>query len=900
MAFEITMMLNLTVFFPALLILLAPSVHSVRVANEPILPAPPRQNAPWNPPAGNLPKHLVEDTNTLFSQGLADPRGCDYRVVKVRVGGSQGSVSEVVTTHAWVLPANTASKSRFAVCWNGLVYKVLYVGGPADVTADIEHDMRSISDANAAIMHYPSLPFSEADAVSYSSMFPIKVCFLLRTGHAKLAGLYWKAWAAGPPADIPSQYAGVISPYFQLSEDWTWSLYDRAVRAHMIGEHKIAVESAAALQTVLPGITSKLAKRGESAFATPWHSQNGESLKALLDDEARRIPEAPRPHPKPAQDILFIAAGSSSVSAPHKDNRSAAEKARWLKILMSDLEDVSAAQMSLPGGPDLASDPVVQELAGMGDMAVEPLLDALENDNRLTRSVGWGAWRGYYFVPVRSAAYTALCGILQTTFEASGNAEGSPAERHKLAGAIRSFWLKHKKLSGPELWRNTLLDDTSTLEQWQIAAAHIVQPDNVQFEGGAAYINPVSLTWSSKVLLGESLRKASNPSITDLLVKRAVETENIDNGTFALALAAWDGKNHLPELRRYTQYFQEHGADDGNGRKAQPIAAIISLYLTRMELRDPSAVPDYAAWIRTITPKICEGSAALLFQPAFVKHDGAVDASISQMFGPPNSPWALIHGKKPVADIMYDLNALVDSPLTGRTGFRDFLLRNLEIQVGAGRIRSGKDGWFEPVSSFCWQPQVDARTGDPYVPRAGKVVSYRVCDLVANAIGNIAGAPECELYWPIGRRNAAVARCKAFLKSYGAHILYDPIRQDHFSDVSDPKAHIIFAPLKRPATATDVAAGRAIFTLPGHPRTVSLPAAPIAATWIGRNDDNVRYLRKHHPHEMNQEIDELTSGYIWQAEEVWENGHWKRYYGFVGKHAIVKLPAETVKVTDKI
>ncbi len=47
------------------------------------IPDPPGHDQPWTPPETRLPKFLVTATATLFDQGLADPRGCEYRAIEV-------------------------------------------------------------------------------------------------------------------------------------------------------------------------------------------------------------------------------------------------------------------------------------------------------------------------------------------------------------------------------------------------------------------------------------------------------------------------------------------------------------------------------------------------------------------------------------------------------------------------------------------------------------------------------------------------------------------------------------------------------------------------------------------------------------------------------------------------
>ena len=36
-------------------------------------------------------------------------------------------------------------------------------------------------------------------------------------------------------------------------------------------------------------------------------------------------------------------------------------------------------------------------------------------------------------------------------------------------------------------------------------------------------------------------------------------------------------------------------------------------------------------------------------------------------------------------------------------------------------------------------------------------------------------------------------------------------------------------------------------------------------------------------------------GLVWQAEETFVRGKWQRYYGFVGKHCVAKVPAEEIE-----
>ena len=42
-------------------------------------------------------------------------------------------------------------------------------------------------------------------------------------------------------------------------------------------------------------------------------------------------------------------------------------------------------------------------------------------------------------------------------------------------------------------------------------------------------------------------------------------------------------------------------------------------------------------------------------------------------------------------------------------------------------------------------------------------------------------------------------------------------------------------------------------------------------------------------------IEGMQTGRVWQAEEVREGDRWRRYYGFVGRHALARVPAEEIE-----
>ena len=104
----------------------------------PDFPEPPQQRATWESDTNFISPEFESATKTLFEQGLADPRGCDYREIEIRVCEVWRGDGGIVKTHGWVLPNPTASNQVFAVCWNGLVYPVVSAGVKTNLQADME------------------------------------------------------------------------------------------------------------------------------------------------------------------------------------------------------------------------------------------------------------------------------------------------------------------------------------------------------------------------------------------------------------------------------------------------------------------------------------------------------------------------------------------------------------------------------------------------------------------------------------------------------------------------------------------------------------------------------------------------------------------------------------------
>ena len=130
---------------------------------------------------------------------------------------------------------------------------------------------------------------------------------------------------------------------------------------------------------------------------------------------------------------------------------------------------------------------------------------------------------------------------------------GGPDGRKKLAGAIRAYWEKNKGVSPAERWYRTLLDDDAPIARWQEAAYNLLQPLNLD--------QPPAKPGEAISVEADALRDRRDPSLSELLARRALELARLDRdprpgegfpvdvaSNLALALHRWEPKAARPVL----------------------------------------------------------------------------------------------------------------------------------------------------------------------------------------------------------------------------------------------------------------------------------------------------------------------------------------------------------------
>jgi hypothetical protein len=156
------------------------------------------------------------------------------------------------------------------------------------------------------------------------------------------------------------------------------------------------------------------------------------------------------------------------------------EQRKKIAWLIDSLDEVDARQWGQPGGVPLGMDRRVAALIEIGDPAVPALIDAVEKDGRLTRSVHF--WRDFArsrtVLSVREAALTAAMSILKVrVFEPNstgdnftGRGEGAAAVT---AQRLREYWRTYGALPYDDRMMKTLADPKASFEAVREAAYNL-------------------------------------------------------------------------------------------------------------------------------------------------------------------------------------------------------------------------------------------------------------------------------------------------------------------------------------------------------------------------------------------------------------------------------------------
>lgn len=402
----------------------------------------------------------------LVHDFLFDPRGAErVRVKAVRRLAWGGE--EEVEREGWLVPAAAGRAAR-----------VHFTDGEtmpapaekdqrkrdflADCRALLARPERSLGQEERLQAGFERRRQSAAGAVEEPDL--VRAAWLHRLGHDDLAARFLARAGKDRNAAVAA-----------LRGDLAWSAYAGMVHAFMV-------------------------RADDEAVA------HGERLLRLYAEEAKKYPQA-----RAVLDDLGRRRKKGTFgrapAATWPEGFDGGDVPRKVAYLVDALDEVDARQWGQPGGVDLASDRRVRALVDLGNPAVPALIDAVEKDGRLTRSVHF--WRDFArsrtVLGVREAALAAVMSILRVrVFEPAATGDNFTARGEEgvkeVAARLRAYWREYGGLPFDARMMKVLTNPKARPEAWHEAAANLaalgerrtlattVFSDRVQ--GGPARPNP--------------------------------------------------------------------------------------------------------------------------------------------------------------------------------------------------------------------------------------------------------------------------------------------------------------------------------------------------------------------------------------------------------------------------
>jgi hypothetical protein len=442
---------------------------------------------------------------------------------------------------------------------------------------------------------------------------------------------------------------------------------------------------------------------------------------------------------RPKIDLAAIEAGS----ATYAELRAKPQPAR-IADLIDRLDEVRGSKISFPGPLVFSWDPIYKLLVEEAEAAVDALLDAYENDQRLTPTFDYSRpWSTNYTpISVHEVVGMILGDIL-------GIHASTPAE-------LRAWWRQHHSTDRALHALEVLADDQATPEQWLEAADFLTLPAGTRWSNGVMSGGGICDPKADLVKLnGDELRNRKDPSVSGLLAKRTgtlIVLKPELACKMSVKAALWDLPGSLPTL---------HMAAAVESCRTDSLVTV-----ARLSLGDAWAASDWVAGIakRAASPAFQGNDLAPLWM---FPENAVLQEAAELLFSEADSPLSPIRR-----------SYLVHSPLLVVPAYRRSVLLALSdaAVVGAATrtpdgslsftLTNGGGGGVSPS-----KPARDSREVPPDQKRP-----IRVKDLVAWSLIALKGAPQFVLDWSEAVKDAAVDEIAAFLKAHTDELRAFPAR----------------------------------------------------------------------------------------------------------------------------
>ncbi len=415
-------------------------------------------------------------------------------------------------------------------------------------------------------------------------------------------------------------------------------------------------------------------------------------------------------------------------------------------------------------------DPTLRKLVDAGDRAVESLLDALENDARLTLAVRTNNFKYQRFEPiatVRDAAQEALNVLLKHRYYATNPGVLPDLQQKRIAEMMRADWDKVKGQTPVERVFQALAQPNQSPDRLEEAARELVRIGKPYYSN-IQYVEKKNGVYQSilepKTFFGEPLRARQSPSVSDLLEARVLElsqraligkpTPNaLDptlpygpdtpdsfalnkamNAANALSLVEtkWDLKRAAPllgaQLERAKRFarlaprgLRESAENDVNRARIEFLEARLNTPFRAAAMR------EYAAWVQSQPfGRFSQDNYAPLWR---FPSEPVLQGAFKTLLNTPRKPFQAA-AQFTTGGFDYDSAfRLLASPLLETPLFRAAISRELDNKTVIGTLIARKNGEAEvKVTAWSWSGQ-HIYTKTPHLEN-GVIQPLRVCDLV--------------------------------------------------------------------------------------------------------------------------------------------------------------------------
>jgi hypothetical protein len=533
------------------------------------------------------------------------------------------------------------------------------------------------------------------------------------------------------------------------------------------------------------------------------------------------------------------------------------------------LEEIDIMQSGQPGGVDLGEAPCVAALIAIGDPAVPRLLDVLENDRRLTRSVHY--WRNFHpsrtVLAVSEAALTAVMSILRTEFysPAGTGSNFTSTGEDRQAGTVRqlrAYWEKFGNLPFDARMMAVLTSPDSTVEARREAAFNLATPNAEVTLGTTVWTgryrdpggpNPVIGKFSAPTV-AEAILAAADKELDAIQQKEAEwkragrkQTDPAETSEFILGEETF----FAPDERRETVAVHSEALRLLGDRR---IAATLASRANQST--DPAVRADWAF----AADQLGDPSAVGSLRDALVSNslkapaetDTAALLAVFRCLTRADAADAMA-GLAAMRDTRHSWHAIARKVVVfGRPGFSDdhpqthpWCIDFLEAMLADTRPSGFTLSVEFDEQEKKWkliekEPNGNGSTGDgsAYVDEAvfDRKRELRYCDLAAPVLLKLLGDHAEDTYQPLSKqRNETITKLKHYLKIHRGRFrnLADHLDGGTGWAVEGGRFLPVLPQRTRAATREDVANGLALFALddPGPPPAIKVP---VETYWLAR------------------------------------------------------------------